>query len=312
MTSVQRFDHIVLTVEDLEESARFYQRTLGMEARPISRDRIAVHFGHQKINLQEVDQLAPPTAEQPRPGSGDLCLVTLEPLDRVVAELEAEGVEILEGPVTKEGALGPITSVYFRDLDGNLLEVASYGGPVEGGGFPDALENVSTARLLEVYDAGPGRLRGVVEGLELEELRARPLEGKWSILEIVLHTVDSEIVGLGRMRTALAEPGFPFHMYSQDRWTEALDHNAAGPREMEAGLTLLSALRASMSLKLRALEPDEWQRTGRHRELRVLTVRQLLELYADHVERHVTQILERRRLLDRPLEIEPLLPRPLY
>ena len=120
---ISRIDHIVLTVRDIERAVAFYIRVLGLEAVTFGEGRRALAFGNQKINLQT---LGMETRNHAVIGSGDLCLITDWPPQKVIAHLEAEGIEINEGPVEKTGALGPMTSVYFTDPDGNLVEVASY------------------------------------------------------------------------------------------------------------------------------------------------------------------------------------------
>ena len=105
-------------------TARRHRRVLGMAVETFAGGRTALRFGNQKINLQTLGQ---ETRNHAGIGSGDLCLVTGRPLDEVTAHLKAEGVQILEGPVEKTGAGGPMTSVYFTDPDGNLIEVSAYG-----------------------------------------------------------------------------------------------------------------------------------------------------------------------------------------
>ncbi|WP_114765144.1 VOC family protein [Vibrio rhodolitus] len=120
---ISRFDHIVLTVADIERSVEFYQRVLMMEPVTFANGRRAVRFGQQKINFQRLGQEPRNLA---RVGSGDLCLITDWSLEQVIKHLELQQVEIVEGPVTKSGALGAITSVYFSDPDLNLVEVSVY------------------------------------------------------------------------------------------------------------------------------------------------------------------------------------------
>lgn len=116
-------DHVVLTVRDTDRAVDFYAQTLGLEAITFTGTRRALLVGDQKINLQTIGQ-------EPRNhaciGSGDLCLLTGLAPEQVVSRLRAANVAILEGPVEKSGARGPIISVYFNDPDGNLIEVASY------------------------------------------------------------------------------------------------------------------------------------------------------------------------------------------
>ena len=121
---ISHIDHLVLTVGDIEASVAFYKRALLVTDSTFATGRRALHFGNQKINLQE---LGMETRNHARVGSGDLCLVTTWPLGDVVAHLRGEGIEIVEGPVAKTGAAGAMTSVYFNDPDGNLVEISSYG-----------------------------------------------------------------------------------------------------------------------------------------------------------------------------------------
>ena len=127
---VECVDHLVLTVTDIEATLRFYERALGMTREsfrgPEGQLRHALTFGRQKINLQDRDTQTPTKASRPTLGSGDFCLIATASLDDVIAHLRAAGVAIEAGPVPRRGALGPIRSVYFRDPDGNLVEVAEY------------------------------------------------------------------------------------------------------------------------------------------------------------------------------------------
>ena len=116
-------DHIVLTVRDVDASTAFFGRVLGLEAVTFAGNRRALQVGDQKINLQTLGQEVRNFAGI---GSGDVCLLTDEAPETVAARLRREDVKIVEGPVTKTGARGPITSVYFNDPDGNLIEVSSY------------------------------------------------------------------------------------------------------------------------------------------------------------------------------------------
>ena len=122
---IDSLDHLVLTVADVEATCSFYRRVLGMEVVTFAQGRKALGFGRQKINLHLRGHEFEPKAERPTPGSGDLCFLTSTPLGEVVAHLTAEGVAIVDGPVRRTGATGPILSVYLRDPDGNLIEVAN-------------------------------------------------------------------------------------------------------------------------------------------------------------------------------------------
>ena len=122
---VTHLDHLVLTVRDIPATVAFYERALGFRSETVD-GRTALHFGSQKINLHQTGHEFEPKAERPTPGSGDLCFITRMPIADVVAHLERVGVPILEGPVERLGAVGEMESVYFRDPDGNLIEIASY------------------------------------------------------------------------------------------------------------------------------------------------------------------------------------------
>ncbi|MBS1718865.1 MAG: VOC family protein [Armatimonadetes bacterium] len=124
--NIDRIDHLVLTVADVEATIEFYRRVLGMTPVTFGDGRRALAFGQQKINLHPADAPFAPHAKKPLPGSADLCLIVGIPMDEVLARLGAESVEVIEGPVARTGALGPIQSVYFFDPDGNLLELSSY------------------------------------------------------------------------------------------------------------------------------------------------------------------------------------------
>jgi catechol 2,3-dioxygenase-like lactoylglutathione lyase family enzyme len=122
----------VLTVRDVSATCAFYARVLGMTATTFGAGRKALAFGSQKINLHLYRHEFEPKAASPVPGSADLCFITATPLTQVIEHLQACDVAILEGPVARTGALGPIMSVYFRDPDGNLIEVANYADPAHG------------------------------------------------------------------------------------------------------------------------------------------------------------------------------------
>ena len=122
---IDRLDHLVLTVADIEASCEFYHRALGMEVVTFGPGRKALAFGRQKINLHQRGHEFEPKADRPTPGSADLCFITRTPIDEVLTHLSAAGVKVIEGPVARTGATGPILSVYFRDLDANLIEVSN-------------------------------------------------------------------------------------------------------------------------------------------------------------------------------------------
>jgi catechol 2,3-dioxygenase-like lactoylglutathione lyase family enzyme len=126
MLTIDRLDHIVLTVADIDATIDFYTRVLGMTAVTFGAGRRALAFGTQKINLHRAGREFSPCARRPTSGSADFCLITKVPLDAAMAHVESAGVAIEIGPVDKTGAIGPLRSFYFRDPDGNLVEVSNY------------------------------------------------------------------------------------------------------------------------------------------------------------------------------------------
>src|SRR4051812_18051216 len=171
----------------------------------------------------------------------------------------------------------------------------------------------TTAELLQAYNAAPAHLRLAVFGLSRDELHAHPRPGKWSIVEIVRHLTDGEVVGAGRIRSAWAEPGSNFMAYNQDRWALALDYQATELAGLESTLILFETLRRTTAVVFQRANEDDWvQRWGMHSQHGPMTLRNLLELYADHGERHLAQILVLRALLRKPLELPVLLPERLY
>jgi catechol 2,3-dioxygenase-like lactoylglutathione lyase family enzyme len=117
-------DHIVLCVADVDRAVAFYQRVLGMQPREERPGKWSLHFGANKISLQDA-RTAPHIARDTVPGSGNFCVLTDEPVERVAAVLRGLGIDIVAGPDEREGATGKILSVYFRDPDGNLVEVSN-------------------------------------------------------------------------------------------------------------------------------------------------------------------------------------------
>jgi catechol 2,3-dioxygenase-like lactoylglutathione lyase family enzyme len=121
---ITSLDHLVLTVADLDATVAFYER-LGMVCERFMDDRLALHFGRQKINLHPAGTEFEPHARRPERGSADLCFLIDEPVAAVGRELAAAGIEIEVGPVERSGAQGPLESIYVRDPDGNLIELSN-------------------------------------------------------------------------------------------------------------------------------------------------------------------------------------------
>ena len=133
MLTVKRVDHLVLTCRSVEQTLRFYTEVLGMREVTFGSGRKALSFGRQKLNLHPLGQQpggatgsVAAVAARPTPGSVDICLIVAEPVDALLAHLSTCGIPIEEGPVMRTGALGPIESIYIRDPDGNLVELARY------------------------------------------------------------------------------------------------------------------------------------------------------------------------------------------
>jgi catechol 2,3-dioxygenase-like lactoylglutathione lyase family enzyme len=127
--TVDRIDHLVLNVKDVEITAAWYQRVLGMEREEFgAANRTALKFGGQKINVRPsgTDPRSWQTGASDAPGAGDLCFITAVGPEDVIAHLHDCGVAVLSGPVERAGALGPMQSVYCRDPDDNLVEISTY------------------------------------------------------------------------------------------------------------------------------------------------------------------------------------------
>ena len=122
---IRSIDHFVLTAGDVDATVEFYTRVLGMTAETFAGGRRALSFGSQKINLHQKGAEFTPRARLATAGSGDFCLLSDVPVAKIAEHLGREGVEIIEGPVSKTGAAGPLLSIYFRDPDGNLVEVSN-------------------------------------------------------------------------------------------------------------------------------------------------------------------------------------------
>jgi catechol 2,3-dioxygenase-like lactoylglutathione lyase family enzyme len=125
---IDRVDHFVLTVRSVDATCEFYSRCLDFERVDSADGPTALRFGQQKINVHQFDHTFEPKARHPTSGAGDFCLVTSLPLERVIARLAENDVTVELGPIDRQGALGSMTSIYFRDPDGNLVEVSRYQG----------------------------------------------------------------------------------------------------------------------------------------------------------------------------------------
>lgn len=124
--NVVYLDHLVITVDDISTTVDFYESILGMKKTVFANNRVALLFGNQKINLHPKGGEFEPKAQNPIPGSADLCFIINTPIENAIEHLHKHHIHLIEGPVTRTGATGPIKSVYFRDPDGNLIEISNY------------------------------------------------------------------------------------------------------------------------------------------------------------------------------------------
>ena len=122
---ISSLDHLVLTISDIENTCRFYQTVLGMDVITFGEGRKALKFGNQKFKLHQVGKEFEPKANRPTPGAIDLCLLTNTALDIVIEELNSHNITIEEGPILRTGATHKLNSVYIRDPDQNLIEIAN-------------------------------------------------------------------------------------------------------------------------------------------------------------------------------------------
>ncbi len=161
---IMGLDHLVLTVASIERTVAFYERVLGMRREVFGDGRHALCFADQKINLHEAGREFEPRADRPTPGSGDLCLI-VSSLEAASQRLARANVAILEGPVARIGARGVMRSIYFRDLDGNLIELSVYGAGL-------AVDNSTGYELLSTTEMGEAdrlTIAGGTPGMVLTE-----------------------------------------------------------------------------------------------------------------------------------------------
>jgi DinB superfamily len=178
--------------------------------------------------------------------------------------------------------------------------------------FPDTYAALGTEFLIGVYEAGAERLQEVIQGLTAEDLRSRPLKDKWTIQEILAHTLDSEIMATLRIRFTIAEPNSKFIVYDQDVWAVKHDYQSLTMQDISIITATFLNLREMNTRLFRLAKTEDWEKVGFHPELGAATLRNLLELYADHLERHLGQILHLRELLQKPIEMPLLLGERLY
>lgn len=164
---IDRLDHLVLTVVDIETTVAFYTRVLGFDVVTFGQGRKGLTFGRQKFNLHQRDKEFEPKAKAPTPGAIDLCLIASTPLDEVIAELNTLGITIEEGPVERSGATGPIRSVYLRDPDQNLIEISNYAADGESDFVTRGIASREEAARTNVYHAASDVHKDIAERLAL-------------------------------------------------------------------------------------------------------------------------------------------------
>jgi catechol 2,3-dioxygenase-like lactoylglutathione lyase family enzyme len=123
---IKSLDHLVLTVKDIAKTVEFYTMVLGMQKEIFKQNRVALKFGSQKINLHQLGAEFEPKAYNVKEGSADLCFITQTSVTDFKTHIESLGVKVIEGPIKRTGAVGEINSIYVRDPDGNLIEIANY------------------------------------------------------------------------------------------------------------------------------------------------------------------------------------------
>ncbi len=158
----------------------------------------------------------------------------------------------------------------------------------------------SRAALIDAYLASLPQLRKAVADLGPEQLKARPVPGKWSTLEVVCHLVDSEQVWCHRMKRVIAEERPLLIGYDETRFTAALPYHE---NDLEEELTLLEGMRRQMARTLRTLPESAWSRTGVHSERGLVTLEEMLRAEVEHVPHHLAHILEKRKALGLPAKL---------
>jgi uncharacterized damage-inducible protein DinB len=170
----------------------------------------------------------------------------------------------------------------------------------------------STTDLLKAYKDGPQRIRQSIEGLSVEELKSKVINDKWSIAEILIHLADADIIGSCRIRQAFTEHPGPLPFYKEADWAVKLNYQDQPVEHLNSNLFLFELLRKTTAVIFDNCTETDWKKTGLHPERGEMTLRELLELYADHSERHIEQILERRKLLGKAIKLEVILKDRLY
>lgn len=180
--------------------------------------------------------------------------------------------------------------------------------------FPSTYAQLTTDSLLDIFSLAPERLRHSIDTLTAIELESHPRVGNWSIQQIVFHVVDAEVAGHFRILSVLGSRDQPATLakYDQESWAEELHYEDRSHDTLRSALHHFAVTREMETALLRDLDDAAWTRKGLHGEWGPVTLRQLLELYADHPERHIDQIREIRSLLGKPLNIPRVFDQWLY
>lgn len=165
---------------------------------------------------------------------------------------------------------------------------------------------------MKAFSEGPNRILRLTQDLTEKDYRARPISGKWSIAEILIHLADAEIVGACRFRQAYCEHPGEFPYYDQAKWAVDMNYQNFSANEVDESLQLFKFLRSTTSTLLNECTERDWAKSGVHTDRGPMSLRELLELYADHSERHIEQILERRKLIGKEITMEIILTDRLY
>ncbi len=178
--------------------------------------------------------------------------------------------------------------------------------------LPDTYSGIPTQELIEIYALGPERLNQVLKGLSVAQLKERAQPAKWSVQEIALHLADAELLAAVRVRQVISQPGTTLPVYEQDIWAAEIGYQNLDSKAFFSAIMMFDSLRLNTSKIFRRVSDSDWQKTGVHPELGNMSLRQLLEIYADHGERHIGQILKLRQLMQVPLDFPLLLNKRLY
>lgn len=193
----------------------------------------------------------------------------------------------------------------FRKGTRRLVKEAAVTGP---GGLLSC-PGMSNEELVQTFESNPERLLRVLEGLTEREMTIAPFMGKWSIQEIALHVVDTEIMAAARIRQTISDSERTFSIWDQAVWARRMEYQKASREEVAEALVLYGSLRRTSGYLLRRLPEEVWKRLGVHKRRGVeVTLRELVEHHTVHSEHHIGQILERRRILGREIELAPVIP----